>query len=74
MQPPITSTYQEVFVKSANGQHYRLTPNGKRYLPTAPGELPRFIYTFQYRRCDEQGSITPRVRQSKKNRLRARRA
>jgi len=67
MQPPITSIYQKVLVKSANGQHYRLTPNGKI------GKPEHFIYTFQYRRCDERGNITPRVRQSKKSSIRARR-
>ena len=68
MQAPIISEYKEFLIKSSSGQHYRLTPNGKRQF----GKPGHFIYTFQYRRCDERGNITPRVRQSKKNRIRAR--
>jgi hypothetical protein len=62
MQAPISFDNKEFITKDASGQHYRLTPNTKR--------TPR---SFQYRRCDVLGTIMPRVRQSKKERLAIRR-
>jgi len=72
MKAPITHIPSRHLVKASDGQHYLLTPNKTRSLAEFGGGH-RIFFTYQYRRCDESGNITPRVRQSKKNRIRARR-
>lgn len=58
-------------IKDSYGKFYGLFPNGKRH---TIGYSSKQIATFQYRRLNNDGTPTPRVRKSKKQRLRERRA
>jgi hypothetical protein len=68
---PNLSSYN---VTASDGRRYRLIPTGVRHLPTPPGQPVQKCVTFQYRRIDEHGKLIKRIRISKKNRLRLKRA
>ena len=61
-------------VVASDGRRYRLIPNGKRSWQAELGKPWQSCCTFQYRRIDSDGKIINRVRMSKKNRIRLRRA
>jgi hypothetical protein len=69
MQAPHLNTFEALdapIVRSSGGQHYRRIWSGR---PDIKGRYPSHL-----RRCDSDGNITPRIRQSKKQRIKARRA
>jgi hypothetical protein len=76
-RPPLiapAANLRSYTVIASDGKGYRLTPNGKQSWQTEPGKPYQSCVTFQYRRIDQDGKLIKRVRMSKKNRLRLKRA
>lgn len=75
--PPLVnpnSKFAGYTVTASDGRRYRLTQNAIRSFQTAPGQPYQNCFTFSYRRIDEKGQPIKRIRISKKNRLRLKRA
>jgi hypothetical protein len=71
---PMSPRLPSYTVTASDGRRYRLTPNAVRVFQTAPGQPKQDCFTFSYRRIDENGQPIKRIRISKKNRLRLKRA
>lgn len=77
MRPPMIAPaagLKPYRVTASDGRMYRLTPNGVRSWQHEPGKPVSRIVTFKYQRIDAGGNLIKRVRMSKKNKLRLRRA
>lgn len=71
---PMSPRLPSYTVTASDGRRYRLTPNGLRVWKDKPGQPEQSCLTFEYRRIDENGQPIKRIRISKKNRLRLKRA
>lgn len=77
MSPPMISPGPDLKpyrVTASDGRSYRVTPNGKRTYQPDLSKPAVAICTFKYQRIDAAGNLIKRLRMSKKNKLRLRRA